>query len=62
MTEFSAYGARAHETGVLGMTVTVWGPDLIFSIIHLSPLVYDSPFMFTILTMFLTDIYQYAIW
>ena len=42
--------------------VTVRGLDLIFPIIHLSPLVSDSPFTFTVVTMFLSDIYQYTIW
>ena len=45
-----------------GGIVTVQGPDLIFSVIHLSPLVSDSPFTFTVPTTFLTDVYQYAIW
>ena len=42
--------------------VTVRGQDLIFSIIHLSSLAPNSPFMFTISTMFFTDVYQYMVW
>ena len=45
-----------------GGIVTVQGPNLVFSIIHLSPLVSNSPFMFTISTMFLSDGYQYTVW
>ena len=40
-----------------GGIVMVRGPDLIFSIIHLSPLVSGSPFTFTVSTMFFPDIY-----
>ena len=45
-----------------GGIVTVRGLDLIFSIIHLSLLISDSPFTFTIVTMFLSDVYRYTIW
>ena len=44
-----------------GGIVTVRGLDLIFSIVHLSPLSSDCPFTFTISIMFLPDVYQYTI-
>ena len=40
-----------------GGIVTVRGSDLIFSLFHLSPLFSNSPFMFTISTMFFADTY-----
>ena len=43
-------------------SVTVWGLDLIFSLSHLSLLFSNSPFTFTISTMFFADTYQYIIW
>ena len=45
-----------------GGIVTVQGPDLIFSIVHLPPLSPDCPFTFTISIMFFPDTYQYTIW
>ena len=41
--------------------VMVQGPDLIFSIIHLSPLMFNSSFTFTVLTMFFSNVYQYTV-
>ena len=43
------------------VSVTVQGPNLIFSIIHFSPLSSDSPFMFTVSISFSTDDYRYMI-
>ena len=45
-----------------GGIVMVWGHGLVFSIIHLPPLMVDSPFTFTILVIFLTDIFCYIVW
>ena len=45
-----------------GGIVTVQGSDLVFSIVHLSPLVSTSPFMFTVSTMFLPNDYRYIVW
>ena len=45
-----------------GGIVTIRGSGLICSILHLSPLISNSPFTFTISTMFFTDTYQYIIW
>ena len=45
-----------------GGIVTVRGHGLIFSIVHLPPLTIDSPFMFTILVIFLTDTFRYIAW
>ena len=44
------------------LAVTVRGLDIIFSIIHLSPMVPNSPFTFTVLAMFFSDTYRYTIW
>ena len=44
-----------------GGIVTVRGQGLILSIIHLPPLTVDSPFMFTVLIIFLTDMFRYVI-
>ena len=43
------------------VTVTVRESDLIFSLCHLLPLFSNSPFMFTVSTMFFADTYQYII-
>ena len=43
-------------------SVTVQGHGLVLSIVHLPPLTIDSPFMFTILIIFLTDTFQYIVW
>ena len=40
-----------------GGIVTVQGPNLVFSIIYLSLLTPNSPFTFTISTMFFSDVY-----
>ena len=42
---------------VFQLFVMVQGLDLVFSIIHLSPLVSNSLFTFTVSTMFLSDGY-----
>ena len=44
-----------------GGIVTVQGPNLIFSIIHFSPLSSDSPFTFTVSILFSTDDYWYMV-
>ena len=44
-----------------GGIVMVQGPNLIFSIIHFSPLSSDSPFTFTVSILFSTDNYQYMV-
>ena len=41
--------------------VTVQGLNIIFSIIHLSPLMPDSPFTFTVSVMFFTNTFRYTI-
>ena len=43
------------------LPVTVQGPNLIFSIVHFSPLSSDSPFTFTVSILFSTDDYQYMV-
>ena len=45
-----------------GGIVTVQGHGLVLSIVHLPPLTADSPFMFTVLIIFLTDTFQYVVW
>ena len=45
-----------------GGIVTVRGHGLVLSIVHLPPLTVDSPFTFTVLIIFLTDIFQYIVW
>ena len=42
---------------VMMLSVTVQGLDLIFSIIHLSPLISDCPLTFTVSIMFFSDSY-----
>ena len=41
--------------------VMVQGPNLIFSIVHFSPLLSDSPFTFTVSIMFSTDNFRYMV-
>ena len=58
------YIVKAHpniKTLWLCPIVTVWNPDLLFSIIHFTPLVTDSPLTFTLAISFFTDVYQYTI-
>ena len=45
-----------------GGDVTIHGRDLLFSIVHLSPLCPNSLYTFTILVNFLRDTYQYTVW
>ena len=45
-----------------GGIVTVRGRGLIFSVVHLPPLTINSPFMLTILVIFLTDTFRYIAW
>ena len=45
-----------------GGIVMVRGQGLILSIIHLPPLTVGSPFMFTVLLIFLTDMFRYVVW
>ena len=45
---------QAFDRGI----VTVRGRGLVLSIVHLLPLTVDSPFTFTVLIIFLTDIFQ----
>ena len=40
----------------------VWGQDLLFSIIHLSLLSFDSLLTFTISVMFFTNTFCYIVW
>ena len=42
--------------------VMVRGHGLIFSVIHLPPLIDDSPFGFTVLVIFFADTFQYIVW
>ena len=42
--------------------VMVWRSDLIFSILHLPPLISWSPFTFMVSVMFLSDVYQHIVW
>ena len=42
--------------------VTVWGSDILFSIIYLPPLSSDSPFTFTVSIMFFIDTFRYTVW
>ena len=44
-----------------GGIVMVQGPNLLFSIIHLAPLMTDSPLTFTFTTSFFTNIYRYTV-
>ena len=44
-----------------GGIVMVQNPDLLFSIIHFTPLATDSPLTFTLTVSFFTDVYQYTI-
>ena len=44
-----------------GGIVTVRSPDLLFSIVHFTPLVTDLSLTFTLAISFLTDVYQYTI-
>ena len=44
-----------------GGIVMVQGPNIIFSIVHFSPLSSDSPFTFTVSILFSTDDYQYMV-
>ena len=37
-------------------------PNLIFSVVHFSPLTSDLPFTFTISILFSTDVYRYMVW
>ena len=46
---------------VLG-NVMVWGCDILFSIICLPPLLFDSPFTFTVSIMFFTNTFHYTVW
>ena len=48
---------RIFEGGI----VTVRNLDLLFSIIHFTPLVTDSPLTFTLAVSFFTDIYRYTV-
>ena len=45
-----------------GGNVTVRGSDIIFSIVSLPPLSFDSPFTFTISIMFLNNTFHYTVW
>ena len=42
--------------------VTVRGHGLVLSIVHLLPLTVDSPFISTVLIIFLTNTFQYVVW
>ena len=42
--------------------VTVRGHGVVFSIVHLSLLTDDSPFMFTVLVIFFTNTFRYVVW
>ena len=44
-----------------GGIVMVQSPDLLFSIIHFTPLATDLPLTFTLTISFFTDVYQYTI-
>ena len=48
---------RVFEGGI----VMVQSPDLLFSIIHFTPLATDLPLTFTLTISFFTDVYQYTI-
>ena len=45
-----------------GRCVMVQGQDLLFLVIHLSPISFDSPLMFTISIMFFTNTFCYIVW
>ena len=42
--------------------VTICGRDILFSILHLPPLSYTSPYTFTVSVIFYTDTYWYVVW
>ena len=45
-----------------GGIVMVRGRGLFLSVVHLPPLTMDSPFIFTVLIIFLADTFQYVVW
>ena len=43
-------------------TVMIRGSGILFSIVSLPPLSFDSPFMFTVSIMFLSVTFWYTVW